>query len=287
VSDIDGSEGPSPASALAFGVVFMAVFAAVALVAAFLVATPKTKVVAASAPTTTVADTTLPVTLAEFTITAPDTVTPGIKTLQITNAGMMQHELLVFRTDLSPSAYPIDPATGDLNEDGAGITKVSDGDNLDPGSTQSRSIDLSQPGTYSFVCNLPGHFRSGMVRTLTVAPTLPSGVITLTDFKVGTGSSHFTPSAYQFSIANGGPSQHELLVFRTNLAPADLPKNSDGSINENGPAVDKISDGDNIDPGGLQARTIDLTQPGSYVFVCNLPGHYANGMYTTVTVTAG
>jgi uncharacterized cupredoxin-like copper-binding protein len=170
VSDIDGSEGPSPASALAFGVVFMAVFAAVALVAAFLVATPKTKVVAASAPTTTVADTTLPVTLAEFTITAPDTVTPGIKTLQITNAGMMQHELLVFRTDLPPSAYPIDPATGDLNEDGAGITKVSDGDNLDPGSTQSRSIDLSQPGTYSFVCNLPGHFRSGMVRTLTVAP---------------------------------------------------------------------------------------------------------------------
>ncbi len=250
-------------------------------------ATPKTKVVAASAPTTTVADTTVPVTLAEFTITAPDTVTPGIKTLQITNAGMMQHELLVFRTDLSPSAYPIDPATGDLNEDGAGIAKVSDGDNLDPGTTQSRSIDLSQPGTYSFVCNLPGHFRSGMVRTLTVAPTLPSGVITLTDFKVGTGSSHFTPGAYQFSIANGGPSQHELLVFRTNLAPADLPKNSDGSINENGPAVDKISDGDNIDPGGLQARTIDLRQPGSYVFVCNLPGHYANGMYTTVTVTPG
>jgi hypothetical protein len=41
VSDTERSEGPSAASALAFGVVFMAVFAAVALVAAFLVATPK------------------------------------------------------------------------------------------------------------------------------------------------------------------------------------------------------------------------------------------------------
>jgi uncharacterized cupredoxin-like copper-binding protein len=135
------------------------------------------------------------------------------------------------------------------------------------------------------VCNLPGHFRAGMVQTVTVQPTLPSGVITLTDFKIGTGSTHFTPGPYQFSIANGGPSQHELLVFRTDLAPADLPKNSDGSIDENGPGLNKISDGDNIGPGGLQARTIDLTQPGSYVFVCNLPGHYASGMDTTVTVS--
>ncbi len=285
--DADQSGGPGAASALAFGVVFLAIFGAVALVAAFLVATPKTKVVTASAPTTTAADTALPVSLAEFNINAADTITPGIKTIHITNTGTVPHELLVFRTDLPPSAYPIDPATGDLNEDGSGITKVSDGDNLDPHSTQTRSIDLSQPGTYSYVCNLPGHFRSGMVHTFTVAPTLPTGVITLTDFKVGTGSTHFTPATYQFSIANGGPSQHELLVFRTNLAPADFPKNSDGSINENGPGLNKISDGDNIDPGGLQARTIDLTQPGTYVFVCNLPGHYASGMYTTVTVAPG
>jgi uncharacterized cupredoxin-like copper-binding protein len=270
---------------LAFGMGFMAVFGAVALVTAFLVATPKTKVITAPSPTATVADTSLAVNLAEFNITGSQTVTPGIKTLHITNTGTVQHELLVFRTDLAPSAYPVDPATGDLNEDGAGITKVSDGDNLDPGSTQSRSIDLSQPGTYSYVCNLPGHFRSGMVHTFTVAPTLPSGAITLTDFKVGTGTNHFTPSSYQFSIANGGPSQHELLVFRTSLPPADFPKNSDGSVNENGPGLDKISDGDNIDPGGLQARTIDLTQPGTYVFVCNLPRHYANGMYTSVTVS--
>src|SRR5438270_226734 len=83
--------------------------------------------------------------------------------------------------------------------DAAGITKVSDGDNLDAGGSQSRAVDLSQPGTYSFVCNLPGHFRSGMVTTFTVAPVLPSAAITLTDFKIGTGSAQFAPGQYDFS----------------------------------------------------------------------------------------
>jgi uncharacterized cupredoxin-like copper-binding protein len=34
---------------------------------------------------------------------------------------------------------------------------------------------------------------------------------------------------------------------------------------------------------GTQARTIDLT-PGKYLFVCNIPGHFKQGMYTVVTV---
>jgi len=285
----DGRE-PGAAAALSFGVVAIGVLGAVALVVALLVAHPKsTTVQAASSSTeptaTTVDPTTLAVSLREFSIGASSTaVTPGIKTLQITNAGTIQHELLVFRSDLPPASYPIDPSTGDINEDAAGITKVSDGDNLDPGGSQSRAVDLSQPGTYTFVCNLPGHFRSGMVTTFTVAPVLPSAAITLTDFKIGTGSAQFTPGQYDFSIANGGPSQHELLVFRTDLDPANFPKNSDGSVQENGAGVNKISDGDNIDPGKIQARTVDLTQPGTYVFLCNLPGHFSNGMFATITV---
>ncbi len=46
-----------------------------------------------------------------------------------------------------------------------------------------------------------------------------------------------------------------------------------------------VSDGDNIDPGGTQTRTVDLTQPGSYLFVCNIPGHFKAGMFSAVTVT--
>ena len=108
-----------------------------------------------------------PVTLSEFKVqTAATTVAPGKVTFQISNAGRVQHELLVFRSDLPPSAYPL--KDGNIDEEGPGITKVSDGDNLDPGGTQTRTVDLSQPGTYLFVCNLPGHFKAGMYQVVTV-----------------------------------------------------------------------------------------------------------------------
>jgi uncharacterized cupredoxin-like copper-binding protein len=107
------------------------------------------------------------VTLSEFKVqTAATTVAAGKVTFQISNAGKVQHELLVFKSDLAPSAYPL--KDGNIDEEGPGITKVSDGDNLDPGGTQTRTADLSQPGTYLFVCNLPGHFKAGMYQVVTV-----------------------------------------------------------------------------------------------------------------------
>jgi uncharacterized cupredoxin-like copper-binding protein len=107
------------------------------------------------------------VTLSDFKVTAAATnVSAGNATIQISNAGSVQHELLVFRSDLPPSAYPL--KDGNIDEEGAGITKVSDGDNLGPATTQTRAVDLTQPGTYLFVCNLPGHFKAGMYQIVTV-----------------------------------------------------------------------------------------------------------------------
>src|SRR5258708_38146566 len=59
-------------------------------------------------------------------------------------------------------------------EDGPGITLVSDGDNVDPGGTQSRKADLSQPGTYPCVCDRPGHFKAGTFTVPTVTPPPPA-----------------------------------------------------------------------------------------------------------------
>ena len=93
----------------------------------------------------------------------------GQVNFSITNIGTIQHELLVFKSDLAPSAYPVDK-NGHIIEDDPGITLVSDGDNIDPGKTQTRTVDLTQPGTYLFVCNIPGHFKAGMFSVVTVAP---------------------------------------------------------------------------------------------------------------------
>jgi uncharacterized cupredoxin-like copper-binding protein len=87
-----------------------------------------------------------------------------------------------------------------------------------------------------------------------------------------------------FTIKNGGMMVHELLIFRSDLAPAAYPTNKAGGINEEAAGIKLLSDGDNLDPGASQTRTVDLT-PGKYLFVCNLPGHFREGMFTVVTVT--
>lgn len=107
------------------------------------------------------------ITLSEWKATVGATMKAGQVEFAITNTGTMPHELLVFKSDLAPSAYPSDSA-GTIDEEGGGVSLISDGENIDPGGTQSRTVDLSTPGTYLFVCNIPGHFKQGMFTVVTV-----------------------------------------------------------------------------------------------------------------------
>jgi len=108
------------------------------------------------------------VTLSEWKVAMTATVKAGKATFTISNAGTTPHELLVFKSDQAPSAYPTNPAGG-IVEDGAGVTLLSDGANIEPGKTQQRTVVLAA-GTYLFVCNIPGHFNQGMFTVVTVTP---------------------------------------------------------------------------------------------------------------------
>ena len=103
---------------------------------------------------------------------------------------------------------------------------------------------------------------------------------TLSEWKIAMPTT-LAAGKYDFHITNVGKMEHEMIVIKTNLAPAQLPLKN-GDINED--ALPPMSDGPNVAPGATQNRTIDLTKPGRYLFVCNLPGHFANHMYTYVTV---
>jgi uncharacterized cupredoxin-like copper-binding protein len=210
----------------------------------------------------------------------------GQVNFSITNIGTIQHELLVFKSDLSPSALPVD-TKGNIIEDGPGITRVSRGDKIDPGTTQARTVDLTQAGTYVFVCNIPGHFKAGMFRVVTVTPPAAERVdipAALSEWHVAVPST-IKAGTVNLEAANFGTIQHELLVFKSDLPPSGYPLDKDGNIIEDGPGVTLVSDGDNLDPGTTQTRTVDLTQPGTYLFVCNIPGHFKAGMFSVVTVT--
>ena len=122
--------------------------------------------------------------------------------------------------------------------------------------------------------------------TAAPAPEAPSGgdTIALREYSVNVAPPTVSAGTHTFAIANDGRTEHELLVFHTSLAPATFPIGADGDINEDAPGMNRVSDGDNIAPGGTQKRTVDLSQPGTYVFVCNLPGHFKAGMYQVLTV---
>ncbi len=108
------------------------------------------------------------ISLTEWKVVVGGTIKSGKTDFTITNIGVAPHELLVFKSNRAPSAYPTD-AAGDIKEEGAGVALVSDGDNIPPGGSQTRTVDLA-PGKYLFVCNIAGHFKQGMFVVVTVAP---------------------------------------------------------------------------------------------------------------------
>jgi uncharacterized cupredoxin-like copper-binding protein len=83
---------------------------------------------------------------------------------------------------------------------------------------------------------------------------------------------------------NRGRIPHELVTFKTASAAAALPLRKDGSLDEESPAIEDVMDsGSSLAPGETRVLGANL-DPGTYVIVCNLPGHYRLGMHQTITV---
>lgn len=87
--------------------------------------------------------------------------------------------------------------------------------------------------------------------------------------------------AIRFTAENVGAAPHELGVIRTDRAPDAFPvENAQAVVDRVGEEVDEVAD---IAPGASKDLTVEL-EPGPYVLICNLPGHYQQGMTTAFTV---
>jgi uncharacterized cupredoxin-like copper-binding protein len=77
---------------------------------------------------------------------------------------------------------------------------------------------------------------------------------------------------------NAGKAPHELVVLKTDADPAKLPKK--------GGEVDEAASVGEVSPvkAGQSGKHVFKLKPGKYAMVCNLPGHYAAGMYGSLTV---
>jgi uncharacterized cupredoxin-like copper-binding protein len=107
-----------------------------------------------------------------------------------------------------------------------------------------------------------------------VAATVKSYSITLDKSTVAAGS-------VQFNITNQANISHEFIIFKTDLAADNLPV-SGGTVDASSSQLTKVDEEEPF-PKGEKTLTVNL-QPGHYVLICNLPGHYQNGMHASLTV---
>jgi uncharacterized cupredoxin-like copper-binding protein len=115
---------------------------------------------------------------------------------------------------------------------------------------------------------------------------------TLSNFKIALDKTSMKTGQITFKIKNDGPSTHEFVVFKTDLAPDALPTttadNGATIVDEKGTGVEAIDEKEDIPSGSATSLTVNLA-PGSYVLICNIEddgGHYVNGMHTAFTVSA-
>jgi plastocyanin len=101
------------------------------------------------------------------------------------------------------------------------------------------------------------------------------------DFAISLASSSAAAGDVSFDITNEGPSAHEFVVIASDLAPDALPV-EDAEVQED--TVEVVGEQEDIAPSTTATLTLEL-DAGSYVVICNLPGHYEKGMYAGLTVT--
>jgi uncharacterized cupredoxin-like copper-binding protein len=112
-----------------------------------------------------------------MTLTAsPATAPAGDVTFVVKNAGTIDHEAVVLKTNVAYNKIPINNAGDPPAPVKAGADKVSEdtnigetGDpNLKPGDTRTFTIKNMTPGDYAIVCNIAKHYGLGMRAPLTI-----------------------------------------------------------------------------------------------------------------------
>ena len=103
-------------------------------------------------------------------------------------------------------------------------------------------------------------------------------------FRISLSRVTVAPGKVGFDVHNDASVPHEFVVFKTDLDADDLPLGKDGDVIEDSPDLDDVIDsGSALAPGSSRALFGELTA-GHYAVVCNLPGHYHNGMHIDLDV---
>jgi uncharacterized cupredoxin-like copper-binding protein len=104
------------------------------------------------------------------------------------------------------------------------------------------------------------------------------------DYSITLDESSAPAGEVTFDVTNDAEQPHEFVVFKTDLAEDALPVDADGNVDEAGEGVELVDELEDIAPGDSPSLTVTL-DAANYVIICNIPGHYAQGMHTPFTVS--
>jgi uncharacterized cupredoxin-like copper-binding protein len=107
---------------------------------------------------------------------------------------------------------------------------------------------------------------------------------TESDFKIDVSAANAAPGPVTFHIKNTGSQLHEFVVIKTDTPGDQLPQATDApEVDENASGLTVVDEVEDIAAGA--ASDLDVTlDPGHYVLICNVSGHYQLGMHTDFTV---
>lgn len=215
----------------------------------------------------------------------------------IANYGSIQHEFLVTKTSYEPGKIPIG-SNNRFDEEDKGLSVVDEIPEWPVNESKVLKVNL-EAGTYELLCNIPGHYTAGMHTSLTVVPstakvtetTLPVANVvsnnisgTVKEWAVAIDASEAKAGDVTFTMKNEGTVPHEFIIVKTDFAPGKIPLGADNRFNEDGEGVFVPGEISEWQPGTTGTVTLKL-EPGNYQLLCNIAGHYANGMHTQLTVS--
>jgi uncharacterized cupredoxin-like copper-binding protein len=108
--------------------------------------------------------------------------------------------------------------------------------------------------------------------------------VTIRDFSIQVSQTSLPVGSTTFSVTNEGPSTHEFEVISVpeGLDPNALPT-ANNAVETGGGGLEVVDEVEDIAPSTSVDLTVSL-EAGTYALICNLPGHYEQGMHVAVTV---
>ena len=105
----------------------------------------------------------------------------------------------------------------------------------------------------------------------------------MSEFTVAPDTVSISSGLTNFTVANDGTGVHNFRVIATDLAPDALPL--DGTqVDEDSLTV--VAEIGLFGPGDTRLTPATQLEPGNYVLICNIAGHYEEGMFAGFEVVA-